>query len=117
MSVGSKITEYRKKSGITSRDLATTLSITPATMSRYESGKILSIPSEMLEKISSALNCSVSDLIQDDSNYAYLKGEKTKKRNSSSLSHEEEFLLKGYYGLSPQLQAAVRQICETGISN
>ena len=117
MSVGSKITEYRKKAGFTSRDLAAILSITPATMSRYENGKILSIPSEMLEKISASLNCSVSDLIQDDSNYAYLKDEKARKRKTSSRNQEEEYLLKGYYGLSPQLQAAVRQICETGISD
>ncbi len=115
MSVGSKITEYRKRAGITSRDLAATLDITPATISRYESGKILSISSDMLEKLSSALNCSIHDLIQDDPAYAYLTNQK--KRKSSSRNEEEELLLKGYHGLSPQLQAAVRQICETGITD
>ena len=117
MSVGSKITEYRRKTGITSRDLAAILSITPATMSRYENGKIRSIPSETLGKIASALNCSVSDLIQDDSNYDFLKDEKIRKRKSSFRTQEEEHLLKGYRGLSQELQAAVRQICKTGISD
>ncbi len=113
MSVGSKISEYRKKSGITSRDLAAMLDITPATMSRYESGKILSIPAYMLEKLSNCLGCTVEDLVKDDPNYSYLQ--KLPRRKSSSRKQEEEDLLKGYYGLTPELQDVVRRICQIGL--
>lgn len=113
MSVGSKIVEYRKKSGLTSRELAAMLDVTPATMSRYESGKILSIPADTLEKMSDCLGCTVDDLISDDSNYSYLQ--RSQKRKSSSRKQEEEDLLKGYYGLSPELQDVVRRICNIGL--
>lgn len=115
MSLGSKIKEYRKKTGLTSRDLAALLKITPATMSRYESGKIESVSQEMIARIAEILNCSVEDLISDDPAYAYLNT--SRKRKSSSRKLEEEELLRGFYGLSPELQDAVRQICRTGIND
>lgn len=115
MSVGSNITLYRKKAGITSRDMAALLDITPATMSRYESGKIISIPKDMLERISGILNCTVDELIVDDPNYSFLS--KPQKRKSSSRKKDEEELLKGFYSLSPELQDAVRMICHSAISD
>jgi transcriptional regulator with XRE-family HTH domain len=113
MSVGTKITEYRKKSGITSRDLAAMLGITPATMSRYESGKILSISPEILDRMAACLGCTVDELVMDDTNYSFLK--KHPRRKTSSLSQEEESLLKGYNGLTPELQDVVRRICQIGL--
>ena len=115
MSVGSNITLYRKKAGITSRDMAALLDITPATMSRYESGKIISIPKDMLERISGILNCTVDELIVDDPNYSFLS--KPQKRKPSSRKKDEEELLKGFYALSPELQDAVRMICHSAISD
>ena len=112
MSSGSTITNYRKKAGMTSRDLAARIGVTPATMSRYESGT-LSVSTEKLEKIADCLCCTVQDLVRDDPEYAYLQEEPDGTLSFRTL--EDEILLKGYHGLSPELQDIVRRICRLGL--
>ena len=113
MTVGGNITKFRKKAGMTSRQLAATVGVTPATISRYEHGKITVIPSDMIRKLSDSLNVTVEQLTGDDPDYSYLADQRTKK--NSSRKKEEKELLKGFYGLSPELQDAVRRICNTGL--
>lgn len=76
-------------------------------------GQIAVIPAEMIRKISEALHVSSEQLVSDDPNYSYLS-EPAEKIISSR--DEEERLLEGYYGLSPELQEVVRKICELGLS-
>ena len=113
MSIGSNITEIRKKRGMTSRGLASAVGITPATMSRYEHGKISSIPAEMIRKISAALDVKPEELTEGDPDYSFICESENKK--ISSHKKEEKELLKGYYGLSPELQDVVRRICNIGL--
>ncbi len=113
MSLGKNITDIRKKKGITSRALAAAVGVTPATMSRYEHGKITGISYEMIVRISEALSVKPEELTYDDPYYDYLNG--TDKKKISSRKKEEKELLRGFYGLSPELQDAVRRICNTGL--
>lgn len=109
MSTGSKIRAYRRKTGMTCSDLAGMIGITPATVSRYESGKIELISNKMLKKTADVLDCTVEDLTSDDPACV--------DQNYYSRTKEEKELLRGYYGLSPKLQEPVRLICSTGISH
>lgn len=114
MAIGDNIVELRKKAGITSRDLAAAVGVTPATMSRYEHGKITVISNEMIGKIAEALAVQPEELVSGDPSYAWLCTDSKKK--ISSRKWEEKKLLEGFYGLSPELQDAVRRICKTGLS-
>ena len=114
MSLGDNIIKFRKKAGISSRDLAAAVGVTPATMSRYEHGKIASVSPEMIRKISEALNVQLRQLVSGDPDHSYL--DESSQKKISSRKREERELLKGFYGLSPELQDAVRRICNTGLS-
>lgn len=57
-----KIREARKNAGLTQDQLAKTLGINRATLSRYESGEI-DPPISQIQKISQALNVSINDLL------------------------------------------------------
>src|SRR5699024_1118914 len=59
--VGKKINYYRKKTGITQKDLGDKIGVKHNTISDYELGKI-SPEQDMLFAISNALNISVDDL-------------------------------------------------------
>jgi transcriptional regulator with XRE-family HTH domain len=115
MSIGSNILEIRKKRGMTSRELASSVGVTPATMSRYEHGKISSIPADMIRKISEVLEVMPEQLTEGDPDYSFISS--SDNRKISSRKREEKELLRGFYGLSPELQDAVRRICNTGLSD
>ncbi len=67
----------------------------------------------MIVRISEALSVKPEELTYDDPYYDYLNG--TDKKKISSRKKEEKELLRGFYGLSPELQDAVRRICNTGL--
>ena len=108
MSVGRRIVELRKKRDMTARDLAGIVGVTPATISRYEHDK-MDISADMLRKLSSALNVSEKNLIDDDPKYAFLA--EPQAEESSSRQKEEAELLRGYRNLPPELQDIVRRLC------
>lgn len=59
------IQEIRKARNMTQADLAALLQVSPATISRYESGE--RIPDiKTAAKIAAALGCKVDDLIKED---------------------------------------------------
>lgn len=62
-----KIKEVRKSKGIKQNQLAEMLGVTPSTVAQYESGNH-NTKIETLEKVASALGCSIVDLI-DKSDY------------------------------------------------
>ena len=94
-------------------DLSNAAGLAPAAISRYESGKIDSAPVGKIETIAKSLGCTVQDLVSDDMNYSYLH--EPEKGKSSSVSREDEDLLKGYHSLTPELQDIVRRLCQIGI--
>ena len=114
MTVGENIIRLRKKAGITSRELALRAGVTPATMSRYEHGQISAIPTATIGKIAGALGVSAEELTSGDPAYSFMGRADDEK--ISPRKKEERELLKGFYGLSSELQDAVRKICNTGLS-
>ncbi len=59
MRVGQKIKQLRKQFGINAQTVADRANISKATLYRYEKGEIEKIPMAVLEKIATALGCSV----------------------------------------------------------
>ena len=71
MLVSEKIKDYRKKTGITAMEFGQLIDAKQATVSRYESGSIRSIPYDKLKKIGEVLHCSVEELTNGDPAYFY----------------------------------------------
>lgn len=69
MNIGEKIKDYRKKSGLSQKELGQKLNVSQQHIAQYESGK--RIPKlDTIQKIAVALNISVNDLLEsplDDS--------------------------------------------------
>lgn len=61
MDIGQKIKELRKKQGMSQKDLADKLGITPVLISQYENGK-RNPKLETLQKIADALEVDISEL-------------------------------------------------------
>jgi transcriptional regulator with XRE-family HTH domain len=62
LSIGEKILRIREEKGITRKDLARKLEVTPATITRYEKGD-REPKLEQLEKLSQALECDILDFM------------------------------------------------------
>jgi repressor LexA len=62
LSLGQRITHYRKKAGLSQKALATVVEISPAVISRYESDKLEPNVSTLM-KISKVLNITVDTLV------------------------------------------------------
>lgn len=65
--VGNKINHYRKKLGITQKELGNKIGVKHNTISDYERGKI-SPEQDMLFALSDALNISIDDLFPEKEN-------------------------------------------------
>lgn len=62
--VGNNIKKYRKEKEMTLKELAEKISLTEATVQKYESGNIKKIDVEMLKKISDALGVLPENLTE-----------------------------------------------------
>ncbi len=111
MSVGSNIRKYRKQAGLSGAQLGDIIGISQSNLARYENGGVKIISQSMLEKIASALSCTVEDLTAGDYNYL----SKTKKKRKPS---EDDFLiLEQYHALNPDLRNIVDQILKLSSSH
>ena len=61
--IGAKIKEKRKSLSLTQYDLAKKVGLTESSISRYESGKIATMPTSTINKICSVLNIEPSELL------------------------------------------------------
>lgn len=61
--IGKKIRAKRKKLNLTQLELAEKVGLTESSISRYESGKIATMPTSTITKICSALNLEPSELL------------------------------------------------------
>ena len=111
MSVGSNIRKYRKLAGLSGAQLGEIIGISQSNLVRYENGGVKTISQTMLERIASALSCSVEDLTAGDYNYQ----SKTKKRRKPS--EDDYLLLEQYHALDPDLRNIVDQILRLSSSH
>ena len=91
MSLNSKVRKLRDKLGVTQVQLAKMSGITPATVSRIESGQIRELKSEALRRLARALGVSVEYLIGPN---------KERKRLARMDNPDLEFIAKEYEKLS-----------------
>ena len=91
MYIGDKIKSYRKKKGLTQKELGKKIGVGHTTVSAYEKGTI-SLNMNMLFSISAALDIRVDDLFPERmSEEAYL--EKTKGMYTKDLDSQELLFL------------------------
>lgn len=109
--LGERIVFLREEHNISQKELAITIQITAATLSRYENN--LSEPNAaILCRIANALNTSTDFLLGLCDNYqSYPSGQK-----SHQLTVRECHLLKTFRMLSPENQIRVEERIETLLS-
>lgn len=103
------IVQERRRQGISAIQLADRVGITPATLSRYESGAIKMISKDSLLKIADALNYDFDDLVAGDPKYCALASP-GKSKPVMDLSDDDRSLLLWYHDLPQELQNLVKQM-------
>ena len=99
MSIGSRITEARKRLGLTQESLAKKISVSKGAIANYENG--VSVPkTEIMYRIFEALDVDANFLYQDDMS--------TPPRGVS-LSIDEARLLTGYRSLTTEGKSKVQE--------
>ncbi len=98
MKIAEKITKLRKGAGLTQRELALELGVTPSAVGNYEQG--ISFPrEEILYKLFEVLECTPNELFGYEENYnmtsvAARKGKnsiKLRQRSSQSIFDEPDY--------------------------
>jgi Predicted transcriptional regulators len=74
MYIGQYIYHYRKLKNMTQEKLAEKIGTTKQTINKYELGIITNIPLNKIEKLASALDCTISDLLGSQKEKPALKG-------------------------------------------
>lgn len=103
MLVKDKIRENRKEMGLSSAALAAMVGVSPANMSRYEHGYILTIPDHVLQKLSDVFDCTVEDLVKDDPAYKHLQKNKP-SRKKESISGNDRIILQWFHTMPYEVQ-------------
>lgn len=97
--INDRIKQLRKHKNITLKELAEYIGVKEATMQRYESGEIKSIPYDNIVKIAEYLNCQPQ----------YLMGWSDNIHPIFELSNNEINLVKAYRE-HPEMQDAVNKL-------
>ena len=109
MSVGTNIKKYRRKAGLSGAQLGELVNVSQGNIARYENGGVKYISNEMLEKIASALSCTVEDLTAGDERYG------TSMKKKRKPSEDDLLILEQYHSLHPDLRNIVDQILKLSI--
>lgn len=64
--MGNRIKEVRKSKGITQKELAAKLGVTPQAVSQFEKTDSTKFNVSTLQNIAAALNCTINDLVDSD---------------------------------------------------
>lgn len=64
-----RLKQLRLEKGRTQKELAEYLNVSQQTVSRYETQKVISIPSDLLEKLAQYYSVSIDYILSDDSEY------------------------------------------------
>lgn len=67
MTIGQKIKEARKRKSMTQEELGKLVGVQKSAIAKYESGRVVNIKRSTLQKIASALDLRISELIFEDS--------------------------------------------------
>lgn len=100
VSLGQNLVYYRKLSGLTQQQVAQMLNLNRTTYTKYETGA--SEPSiEILKQLAEILNVNVAQLLEDESEDFFLKGNVSDVA-AVNLNDEQAELLKLYEALGEQ---------------
>lgn len=103
MTIGDRIKEQRRLKGMTLLALADAVSVSEATIQRYETGRIRNISPDMMQKLAEALGTTAS----------WLMGEREMIPSNTSmveLSSRETMILKMYRELTSDERLTVQQM-------
>ena len=112
MTVNQKIRVLRKEKNMTVSQLAEMVGIYQSVLTRYETGVIQYVPTELITKLAMALECKPEDLTEGDDRYA-----QKKKKRALSLSSSETQLINNYRKLPPKVQSLINDLCLLYIEN
>lgn len=104
--VGNNIKKYRKEKGFTLKELADRVSLTEATVQKYEAGNIKKIDVEMLKKLSDALDVLPENLTEWEK-------EEYQKYREAKQGEQEARIVKLYSQLTQGHKKAVRSLMES----
>ena len=107
MLVKDKIAYERKKKGLSTTQLGKLVGINQATISKYETGKIKVIPTDILKKIVQNLDGDFDEFVVDDPKYCTLASKQMKFEN---ISDDDRTLITWFHNLPEDLQKIVRQL-------
>jgi transcriptional regulator with XRE-family HTH domain len=113
MLVKDKILYERKKKGISASKLGEMIGSCQATISKYETGSIKVIPSNVLKEIVKCLECDFDEFVSDDPKYCMLA---SKSIESNALSEEDKSLIAWFHNLPEELQGIIRQLWNIQLS-
>ena len=92
MTVGDRIRNHRKLSGISQTDLAEKIGVSKQTLYKYEKNVITNIPSDKIEEIAKVLNVSESCLMGWENKDIELINEEEKGKSLAKLIANENML-------------------------
>lgn len=102
--VGNNIKKYRKEADLTLKQLGERVSLSEATIQKYENGNIKTIDTELLKKISDALGVEPNDLTEWGSKEEYRAYREAKD------GEDEANIIKMYSQLTRKHKKAVRNL-------
>ena len=90
MTIGEKISELRRNAGLTQRDLALKIGVTPSAVGNYEQG--VSFPrEEVLYRLFEALDCSPNELFGFEEETVTIAARKAAAQSSSKSAAKRAF--------------------------
>ncbi len=95
MTFGEKLREYRRKKGLTQKELAALSGISPNTIINYEGGKSYPQNREVYARLAELLGVSTATLCNENEDFVTMAGDKYGYRGQS----EAEALVAGFTGL------------------
>lgn len=105
MEIGQKIKNARIEKGLTQQELGEIIGVQKSAIAKYENGRVVNIKRSTLQKITSALNIRLSDLIFEES------PEESADFHVRILSDFELIdALKDYYKLDDDNQRTIRDL-------
>ncbi|MBQ9007992.1 MAG: helix-turn-helix transcriptional regulator [Clostridia bacterium] len=114
MLVKDRIAFERKKKGISTTQLGRLVRVNQATISKYETGNIKIIPSDILEKIVECLEGDFDEFVAEDPKYCSLASKKVKLED---ISDDDRMLIAWFHGLPESVQMVIRQLWEIPLTS
>ena len=105
LDIGQKIKNARIEQGLTQEQLGNLVGVQKSAIAKYESGRVVNIKRNTLQKISKVLSINISDLIFDNSSI-----ETTELQTKVLADTELLKCLKDYYELSDDNKKIIRDL-------